>query len=496
MTAFRKRVTRLVPVAAVVGVVPWAPAVASAEVVSPGAGPATSPVVSLGAAGLGDRLFPALGNGGYEVDHYDLELSYEPRTRRVHAVTRIRATATQALSRFDLDFDAGPVSVVQVDGAPARFGRHAAELVVSPARPVRAGAVFTVQVEYTADPAAATACRIPDIPADSAWFPTTDGFFTAAQPGCAHTVFPSNDHPSDPASYSFAITVPSGLTAVANGVAAGSSRHGDTITWRFEQREPMASELVQIVVGRYRVIRGTGPHGLPLRSVVVAGKEKASRRAVASVGAQIRWMERRVGRYPFATYGILGVPRFPSALETQTLSVFDIADLTAGSDRWAPLAMHELSHQWFGDSVIPGTWSDLWLNEGHATWYEYTYAEEHGGPTLEQLMKQAYRQSNRWRRSYGPPARPARAGTMFSPNVYDGGALALYALRQEVGTRRFERIERAWATEYRGRPARTSDYVDLAGRIAGRDLHSYLDPWLFGRTVPAMAGHPDWHPLR
>ena len=40
--------------------------------------------------------------------------------------------------------------------------------------------------------------------------------------------------------------------------------------------------------------------------------------------------------------------------------------------------LHELAHKWFGDSVAPYEWSDLWLNEGHASWYEFLYAEEHG----------------------------------------------------------------------------------------------------------------------
>lgn len=108
--------------------------------------------------------------------------------------------------------------------------------------------------------------------------------------------------------------------------------------------------------------------------------------------------------------------------------MYNASDLTGRPREWAPLTMHELSHQWFGDSVLPGTWSDLWLNEGHATWYEATYSQHLGIDRLDDRMKQAYRQSNPWRRTFGPPARPARARTMFSPNVYDGGALALYAL--------------------------------------------------------------------
>jgi aminopeptidase N len=446
-----------------------------------------------GASGVGDRLFPDLGNGGYEVDHYDLAMTYDPRTRLVEASTTVRAVATQTLSRFDLDLDGPTVREVTVDGLRAGFTRSGGELVVTPPRALPAGAAFRTEVQYTADPRAATSCVIPDaVDATSAWNATTDGFFTAAQPGCAHTIFPSNDHPSDPASYSFAITVPTGTTAITNGVPTGTHVDGSTTTWRYEQREPMASELIQIAVGDYTVVTGTGPHGMPLRSAVTAGKETATAKAVADTGRQIAWMESQVGRYPFATYGLLAAPTFFSALETQTLSVFDAADL-AGSERdWAPLTVHELSHQWFGDSVVPGTWSDLWLNEGHATWYESRYAERLGAYRLEDRMRDAYRQSNQWRHDFGPPARPSRAKTMFSENVYDGGALVLFALRQKVGDPTFQRIERAWAQGHRGRVADTSDFVDVASRVAGYDLRGYLGPWLYGATVPPMPGHPDW----
>ena len=102
---------------------------------------------------------------------------------------------------------------------------------------------------------------------------------------------------------------------------------------------------------------------------------------------------------------------------------------------------------WFGDSVAPYEWSDLWLNEGHASWYEFVYAEEkgfladdtvgypddEGYDTLEELMRATYAHSDQWRHDYGPVAAPNSPDNLFSLNVYHGGALVLYALRQVVG---------------------------------------------------------------
>jgi aminopeptidase N len=168
--------------------------------------------------------------------------------------------------------------------------------------------------------------------------------------------------------------------------------------------------------------------------------------------------------------------------------------------------LHELAHQWYGGSVSVWEWSDLWLSEGHASWYEFTYAEEKGFlevdttgypdevgyATLDELMRAVYAHGDEWRAQYGPVAQPASAETLFSLNVYHGGALVLYALREEIGERAFARLERAWAERYRGKSASTEDFIELASRVARRDLTAFLEDWLYGTTTPPMPNHPDW----
>ncbi|WP_416976018.1 M1 family aminopeptidase, partial [Streptomyces sp. 4F14] len=134
---------------------------------------------------------------------------------------------------------------------------------------------------------------------------------------------------------------------------------------------------------------------------------------------------------------------------------------------------HELAHQWFGDSVSPRTWSDLWLSEGHATWYEALYAAETADRPLEARMKAAYAASDRWRAAGGPPAAPkapaaGKKNGIFRPNVYDGAALILYALRQEIGRQAFERLERLWVRRHQDGVASTADFVALAEEVSGR----------------------------
>jgi len=159
--------------------------------------------------------------------------------------------------------------------------------------------------------------------------------------------------------------------------------------------------------------------------------------------------------------------------------------------------MHELAHQWFGDSVTPRTWDDLWLNEGHATWYEWLYGAERHGPPLESRVRAAYRQSDAWRKRFGPPARllPAKPGNkidIFRPSVYDGSAVVLYALRQKIGPADFAELEREWVALHRDGNASTADFTALASRVSGQDLTGFLKSWLYGAKTPRMPGHPGW----
>jgi aminopeptidase N len=445
--------------------------------------------------GVGDRLYPYLGNPGYDVASYDLSLTY-PGTndKPLQAVTTIDAWTTADLDRINLDFAHGTVRSVEVDGHPAEFTSAGEDLVVTPEHPLSEGSWTRITVKHTSDPVAGK-------DQDGGWVRTSDGLAMANQADAAHLVFPCNDHPSDKAMFTFHVTAPNGYTVVANGLPAGVDRAGRTTTWTYRTRHPMATELAQVSIGRSAVLHREGPHGLPVRDVVPSVDAKALQPWLAKTPDQIAWLEGKVGPYPFETYGVLMAQASTGfELETQTLSLFEKNLFTESSlPQWykESIMVHELSHQWFGDSVSPRTWSDVWLNEGHATWYEALYAEETAHRSLANRMKAAYAASDGWRASGGPPGmpKPPSAGQkigIFRPNIYDGAALVLYALRQEIGRSAFERLERTWVRDHRDSTAGTADFVRLASTVSGRDLSAFFQAWLYGEKTPPMPGHPDW----
>jgi aminopeptidase N len=429
------------------------------------------------------------------VASYDLSFTYTGSNREpLQAVTTIDAWTTEALDSVNLDFTHGEVESVEVDGEAAGFASAGEDLVITPQEPLAKGEWMRITVRHTSDP-------VYDAGREGGWIRTSDGLAMANQADVAHLVFPCNDHPSDKAMFTIRVSTPDGYTAVANGLQTDVDRARGTTNWTYRTRHPMATELAQVSIGRSTVLHRTGPHGLPLRDVVPTEHRAALEPWLEKTSGQIEWMEGKVGRYPFETYGVLMADATTGfELETQTLSLFERGLFTEPAyPKWyvESIMVHELAHQWFGNSVTPRTWSDLWLNEGHATWYEALYAEETADRPLAARMKAAYGASDRWRASGGPPAAPKApdaAGkiSIFRANVYDGAALILYALRQEIGRPAFESLERAWVTRYQDGTAGTDEFVALASEIAGRDLSGFLHDWLYADKTPPMPGHPDW----
>ncbi len=473
------------------------------------AAPAAATAASPGAAGLGDRLAPGLGNGGYDVLHYDLDLRYATSapSQSVDGTVTILAQATQSLSRFNLDFGGDSVGSVSVDGRAAAFRPDGEELVITPRRAIDRREKFIVRVShFVATPTAAG-----DEPESVAFFTHADGSATAFQPYFAHLYFPSNDHPRDKATFSFRFDVPAGTEAVANGLPLGHWTSRGRTTWAYVQRRPMATELTQLAVGNYDLTTPGRHPGVLLRDVTAPSLTAFLLPKLALIPDHLEWMEDWVGRYPFDVYGAL-VPDAADigfALETQTISLYDDNWFTQNTQGvWEPTMMHELAHEWFGNSVSPYEWSDLWFNEGHASWYEFIFAEENGQlaedtedwpdetgyATVEELMEAIYAHGDQWRQDFGPVARPISgdAAGLFNFQMYHGGSLVLYALRQKIGNRAFEQLERELVRRYRDDVLRTADFIALASHVARRDLSGFLRSWLYGETTPPMPGHPDW----
>jgi aminopeptidase N len=249
---------------------------------------------TVGAPGVGDPFFPAAGNGGYDVRHYDLSLDYTPATRRLDGTARITAVATQLLTRFDLDLrSALTVSRVSVNGLPARFTRQGAqELVITPRLPLLRGLPFLVSVTYGGVPETVVD---PDDSLDG-WIYTDDGVFVAGEPQGAASWFPGNDHPSDKASFTTRVSVPDGIEVVGNGSLLRRTSSGGRTTFVWNERFPMATYLATVTMGTFQISTGRTASGIPTYVAVDpreaagqsgAGEDPGHRRVRAAVARSV-----------------------------------------------------------------------------------------------------------------------------------------------------------------------------------------------------------------
>ena len=212
-----------------------------------GVGLAAGAAFTAGSPGLGDPLFPLAGNGGYDVSNYSLTLDYAQPTNQLTGVAVITARATQNLSQFDLDLRGFTITQLLVNGAAASFSRDGQELVITPGAGLVQGKTFTVRVGYSGTPAVVTD------PDDSieGWVPTDDGAFVVNEPQGSPGWYPVNDNPRDKATFDFKVTVPAGLTAMANGVLVSQTTGGGKTTWTWRESAPMAPYLATVTNGRF-----------------------------------------------------------------------------------------------------------------------------------------------------------------------------------------------------------------------------------------------------
>jgi aminopeptidase N len=158
---------------------------------------------------------------------------------------------------------------------------------------------------------------------------------------------------------------------------------------------------------------------------------------------------------------------------------------TAGVNPSGGLLAHELAHQWYGDSVTPAFWKDIWLNEGFATYAEWLYSEKTGGKTAQQLFAETYAQgpdAEVWKPVMADPGRD----NIFHETVYDRGAMTLHMVRKAIGDHDFFTLLRRWPAAHRYGNVTTADFIAFTERLSGKDLGPLFTAWAFTAGKPSL----------
>jgi aminopeptidase N len=478
-----------------------------------------------GSKSLGDPIFPQIGNGGYDVRGYEVDLDYDPATNRLETGTKttITAVATQNLSRFSLDFQRDlTISSVSVDGNAAADVTRAdakpkfsddpnvtqpAKLTITPSAGIPDGTTFTVAVAYHGEPQAIVdadtslegwvqACSSPG---------NCDGSFTVNEPIGAQSWFPSNDHPSDKATFTLHTTAPNAYTAIGGGEQTGRVNNGDgTSTTTWIEDSPMATYLSTGTVGLFdvddtatmtdRADGATIPLFTAIDSAGSSGQKADVTAAADRIPQMVNFLSKRFGAYPFATVGVVAdwVPSVNYELENQTKPHF--AGGKTGPAVDVPTLAHELAHQWMGDNISPADWSAVWFNEGWATFAQVHFKYERDGAdrTPRQFFR-AVHEADRAAWKLQPAVLDGDPSKLFSGfTVYSRPGAMLEGFREILGNRVFFDFAEALGTRHGYGTISTRQFVHeakRASRLHGRTLKRlgrYFHQWLFWHKRPTL----------
>ncbi|WP_436536737.1 M1 family metallopeptidase [Actinoplanes sp. HUAS TT8] len=437
-----------------------------------------TPAASPGAEHSADPYLPAHGNGGYRVLHYDLDIDYRVQQNRITGTAVVTARAVQSLSRFTIDLGRFRVRDVRVDGRPAKFDHRPDKLRIRPDRPISYGAIFKIEIRYGGKPAPISG-RWGDI----GWDELTDGALVASQPNGAPSWFPCNDRPDDKATFLIAVTAASAYTVVVTGDLVARRRAPGTITWVYERNEPTAPYLMSVQVGRYDLVE-LAPGRIVQRAAVPPRSLLTFRHDFGRHGEIMAALEHLFGPYPFREYVVVVADDdLDDPIEAQGMAVFGRNHLD-GQRTHERLVVHELAHQWFGNSLTVASWRHIWLNEGFATYAEWLWSGASGGRSAAAHAAQWHA----WAATQPAVITVADPGVdrMFDPLVYKRGALTLHALRARIGEAAFFAAVRSWVAEHRHSTVTTEQFRAHVARFTTRPLDDLFEAWLDRPALPPL----------
>jgi aminopeptidase N len=439
-----------------------------------------------------DPYFPGHGAGGFLVEHYELDLTYTYSASRpagsLAGTATIRILPFANLSGLSLDLASNlHVKSVQVNGAAAAFSRGTPDKVgITPATVLPNAEVATLQIAYSGAPGPVTVAGVGGVGWQAAGAP--------AAPGCAGPVslpigaptwYPCADHPTLKAPYRISVTAPSELGVLANGTLSGKSAAHGTTTWTYLNDQPMAGYLAEVRIGDFVLDTAAGPKGVQIRNAYPARLAQEAGYDLGRQAQMITVFTKLFGAYPFNVFGTAALDGLPAAGATaQTIGLLDAA-LIDGKRSSEDLIAYSLAAQWFGASASIGTWADIWLTTGFATYGQWLWAERSGGTDADTAARAAMAQLATLPADL-VLADPG-AQRIVDPRVALRGACFLHALRLVTGDLTFFQLLALWANRGQGGTGTTGDFLQtVPSAYTAQDLTDFMNAWVYATALPQL----------
>ena len=439
-------------------------------------------------------------------DKADLSFKLLPETQSIEGIAVLDFTATAPAAAIVVELDTlFAISSIAVDGQTvAGWSNPEGRLTIPLPQPLAAGQTASVRIAYAGRPHQAQRA-----PWDGGfvWAKTPDGqpwIASAVQGEGCDLIWPCVDHPQgEPDRVDLHITIPSNLSAPANGRFLGKADNGDgTTTWNWTARQP-DTYAISLNVGPFVEMAADYPSRfdnlIPLRFWHLISDDPAKAAALfAEFPKQLDFYEATVGPFPFGDekMGVVETPHL--GMEHQTINAYGNGYKLDGKGYdW--LLQHELAHEWFGNQLTNADWDDMWLHEGFGTYMQPLYARWLNGERAMQSELQTMRLtlSNRFPVVSG---KPQDAGAVYNAetgpglDLYYKGALIAHTLRLYIGDDAFYESLRRLVYgrpdpkpgNFQPRYATTPEYISIVNEVTGRDLGWFFDAYLYQAALPDL----------
>jgi aminopeptidase N len=432
----------------------------------------------------------------YDVIHYKIAVGLDEVDKGVNGTTSITVTPlSDKLDSLVLDAAEMNVESVSLPSRPLRFANRSPLLTVFFDKPLGLSDTVTVAVQYSCTPSAGLYFIQPD----SIDPQRRRQIWSQGEDTDNHFWFPCYDYPNDKATSEIIATVPEWYTLLSNGrlltTTHDTKKRAKTFHW-FESK-PHSSYLIMIAAGEYNVV-SEDYRGIPLEYYVYKDRVQDGVRSLAKTSAAMKFFEEKIGiPYPWEKYAQIWISNFmwggmenvsAATLNDETYLLDARARVDFTSD---DVVAHELGHQWWGDLITSRDWSNLWLHEGFANYFEALFKQHEKGDDYFQhdLMQQAASVLDT-EEANGRSPLVGKDG--YTANVYSKGCWVLHMLRGVLGEQGFWKTIRLYAQRYAFKNADTYELMLAVEDATGRNLAWFFDQWAYKAGYPKVQVSSVW----
>jgi aminopeptidase N len=434
------------------------------------------------------------GNGvqpgqNLDVQHAELDLRVDPAAKTVAGTVTLTFVATQTLSQVRMRLAPNfKVDATLADGVSKKVRRSKWNIVFPFNPPLAAGSPHTVAVQYSGSPKVYGAL-------DGGMMFTSHGSgvpcaTTLSEPFASAAWWPCVEDVTDKFTCDIRLTVPEGMVGASNGKLVAQERSTSGPVFRWRENYPLPNYLVAVNVTDYVTFEQSytsldGATVMPLQHFVYPESLHEAQRHFQRVPAMVRYYAGLCGEYPFLDekYGMVAFP-WGGGMEHQTLtSMGDM--LMTGDHTYDMIYAHELAHQWWGDEVTCGTWNDIWLNEGFATYFEALWAVHAYGYSEGDIFSQGY-DDGQYNGYLGGSVYVKNGDAPFADTgaIYEKGGWVLHMLRKVMGEEPFFRALRNYRAAHAFGNAVTADLRAATEAEHGSSLKWFFDQWVYTPRRP------------